>query len=66
MRRGTFIYLRSSKMCLIVIPALIIVISTAYASTKFIKHASLLEILSGSSLIIGLATLGFCLPLYRP
>jgi len=61
-----FLYLRSSKMCFIVLPALIIAISTAYASTKFIKHVSLLETLSGFSFIIGLATLGFCLPLYRP
>jgi hypothetical protein len=52
-------------MCLIALPMLLISASTAYVSTKQARHSSWLEILTGLSLIVGLATLGWCLPLYR-
>jgi hypothetical protein len=52
-------------MCMIALPLLITGILTSYLSAKVSKHASRLEVLSGLALISGMATLGFCLPLYR-
>jgi hypothetical protein len=52
-------------MCSIALPMLLMSLLTAYVSTKRALHPSWLEILTGLSLIAGLATLGWCLPLYR-
>ena len=52
-------------MCMIALPLLITGVLTAYLSTKTERFTPRLEILSGLALIVGLSTLGFCMPLYR-
>lgn len=52
-------------MCMLALPLLTASLIAAYVSTKRTGWASALERLAGFSLIAGLGTLGFCLPLYR-
>jgi hypothetical protein len=50
---------------MLALPLLIMGLLTAYVSTRYTRSAARLELIAGFSVIGGLATLGFCMPLFR-